>query len=368
MAEAKLAPNMPDWQVQHANRYLESGGTEGATYTVDVPGRGKITAPALLLTTTGRKSGNKFIFPLFYGTDGDSYIIVASKGGAPEHPGWYRNLVANPDVEVQVGTKKLKARARTATGEERGATLEKGARVLAALCRLCAQDRTRNPCRRAGSHPLTSRDSGAQAYGTRRSATASRRDSAVGLPPTALNLTGRTNGNPTPVNSRGLRSPGQASVRAPDGRQEPTCVRRPRQGRWAPSGRVTMRSLLAAAIDFPKWARQTRRRSIRATLEPAARPRSFAFGAPPYMSRLGRAKGSDYGSVRSALCRRCARGRRRERRRQLRTRRRRAPCKRRGLLGRSLTKRNPGRRRSRGGRSVRLRRAGRSRCTLVRLG
>jgi proline iminopeptidase len=119
MAEAKLAANMPEWQVQHANRYLESGGTEGATYTVDVPGRGKITAPALLLTTTGRKSGNKFIFPLFYGTDGDSYIIVASKGGAPEHPGWYRNLLANPDVEVQVGTKKLKARARTATGDER---------------------------------------------------------------------------------------------------------------------------------------------------------------------------------------------------------------------------------------------------------
>jgi deazaflavin-dependent oxidoreductase (nitroreductase family) len=119
MAEAKLAANMPEWQVQHATRYLESGGTEGATYTVDVPGRGKITAPALLLTTTGRKSGNKLIFPLFYGTDGGSYIIVASKGGAPEHPGWYRNLVAHPDVEVQVGTKKLKARARTAKGEER---------------------------------------------------------------------------------------------------------------------------------------------------------------------------------------------------------------------------------------------------------
>jgi deazaflavin-dependent oxidoreductase (nitroreductase family) len=119
MAEAKLAANMPEWQVQHANRYLESGGTEGATYTVDVPGRGKITAPALLLTTTGRKSGKKFIFPLFYGTDGDSYIIVASKGGAPEHPQWYRNLVANPEVEVQVGTRKLKARARTAMVEER---------------------------------------------------------------------------------------------------------------------------------------------------------------------------------------------------------------------------------------------------------
>jgi deazaflavin-dependent oxidoreductase (nitroreductase family) len=119
MAEAKIAPNLPDFMVKHAKSYLASGGAEGHMYTIDVPGRGEITAPALLLTTTGRKSGEKFIFPLFYGTDGDHYFVVASKGGAPQHPGWYRNILANPDVEVQVGTKKLKARARTATGDER---------------------------------------------------------------------------------------------------------------------------------------------------------------------------------------------------------------------------------------------------------
>jgi deazaflavin-dependent oxidoreductase (nitroreductase family) len=119
MAEAKIAPNLPDWMVKHANRYLASGGTEGHMHTVDVPGRGEITAPALLLTTTGRKSGEKFIFPLFYGTDSNRYFVIASKGGAPQHPGWYRNILANPDVEVQVGTKKLKARARTAAGDER---------------------------------------------------------------------------------------------------------------------------------------------------------------------------------------------------------------------------------------------------------
>jgi deazaflavin-dependent oxidoreductase (nitroreductase family) len=119
MTEAKLAPNLPDWMVQHANRYLASGGTEGHMYKINVPGRGEITAPALLLTTTGRKSGDKFIFPLFYGTDAGSYIVVASKGGAPQHPGWYRNILADPDVEVQVGTKKVKAGARTAEGEER---------------------------------------------------------------------------------------------------------------------------------------------------------------------------------------------------------------------------------------------------------
>jgi deazaflavin-dependent oxidoreductase (nitroreductase family) len=119
MPEAKLAPNMPEWMVKHVNLYLASGGSEGQMYKIDVPGRGEITAPALLLTTTGRKSGEKFIFPLFYGTEGGSYIIVASKGGAPEHPGWYRNILVNPDVEVQAGTTKVKARARTASGEER---------------------------------------------------------------------------------------------------------------------------------------------------------------------------------------------------------------------------------------------------------
>jgi deazaflavin-dependent oxidoreductase (nitroreductase family) len=119
MAEAKLAPNMPGWMVEHANRYIASGGVDGHHYKIDVPGHGELTVPALLLTTVGRKSGEKFVFPLFYGTDGGGYFIVASKGGAPEHPGWYRNILANPDVEVQVGTQKVKARARTVTGEER---------------------------------------------------------------------------------------------------------------------------------------------------------------------------------------------------------------------------------------------------------
>jgi proline iminopeptidase len=119
MIEPKLAPNLPDWMVEHANRYLASGGTDGHMYTMTQPGRPQLTVPSLLLTTTGRKSGEKFIFPLFYGKAGDGYFVIASKGGAPHHPGWYRNILANPDVDVQVGTAKMKARARTATGEER---------------------------------------------------------------------------------------------------------------------------------------------------------------------------------------------------------------------------------------------------------
>ena len=119
MADAKLAPNLPGWMVEHANRYISSGGTDGHMRKPTQPGRPDITVPSLLLTTTGRKSGGKFIFPLYYGKAGDSYIVVASKGGAPQHPGWYRNLLANPEVDVQVGTEKFKARARTATGAER---------------------------------------------------------------------------------------------------------------------------------------------------------------------------------------------------------------------------------------------------------
>ena len=119
MTDAKLAPKMQEWQVEHTNLYLNSGGKEGHIYKRTPPGYPEMDVPSLLLTTIGRKSGEKFIFPLFYGTIGDSYIIVASKGGAPEHPGWYKNLVANPEVEVHIGTKKLKANARTATGDER---------------------------------------------------------------------------------------------------------------------------------------------------------------------------------------------------------------------------------------------------------
>ena len=119
MTDAKLAPNLPGWMLEHTNRYLSSGGTDGHMYKVTPPGYSEMIVPSLLLITTGRKSGEKFIFPLFYGMAGDSYIIVASKGGAPDHPGWYKNLLAHPEVEVQVGTKTVKARARTTSGAER---------------------------------------------------------------------------------------------------------------------------------------------------------------------------------------------------------------------------------------------------------
>ena len=119
MTETQIAPNLPQWMKDHIDRYLSSGGTDGHMYKITLPNMPELTVPSLLLVTKGRKSGQKFLFPLFYGKTGGSYFVIASKGGAPEHPGWYRNLLANPEVEIQVGTAKMKARARIAQGEER---------------------------------------------------------------------------------------------------------------------------------------------------------------------------------------------------------------------------------------------------------
>jgi deazaflavin-dependent oxidoreductase (nitroreductase family) len=127
MTEAKLAPNLPKWMVDHTNLYLSSGCKQGHMYTIQQPDRQALSVPSLLLTTTGRKSGEKFLFPLFYGKTGNSYFIIASKGGAPEHPGWYKNILANPEVEIQVGTEKKKARARTTSGAERAKLWEQAA-------------------------------------------------------------------------------------------------------------------------------------------------------------------------------------------------------------------------------------------------
>ena len=67
--------------------------------------------PVMLLTMTGAKSGRELCSPLVYSMDGDDMVVIASKGGAPDHPNWYHNLVANPDVTVEIGTEKFEATA-----------------------------------------------------------------------------------------------------------------------------------------------------------------------------------------------------------------------------------------------------------------
>ncbi|WP_203884852.1 nitroreductase family deazaflavin-dependent oxidoreductase [Planotetraspora kaengkrachanensis] len=95
---------------EHVKRYVETDGEEGHDW------RGTTVA---ILTTTGRKTGTRHSTPLIYQPYGDAYLLVASQGGAPDHPLWYKNLVADPEVELQVKGDRFKARARTATPEER---------------------------------------------------------------------------------------------------------------------------------------------------------------------------------------------------------------------------------------------------------
>ena len=96
---------------EHVKRYQETDGAEGFEW--------REGSHILLLTTVGRKSGRESTTPLIFGMDGDNPVIVASKGGAPKHPGWYRNLVKNPAAHVQIKGEKFPVRARDAEGEER---------------------------------------------------------------------------------------------------------------------------------------------------------------------------------------------------------------------------------------------------------
>jgi deazaflavin-dependent oxidoreductase (nitroreductase family) len=96
---------------EHVRRYIETDGEEGYVW--------REGAPILLLTVTGRKSGKAYTTPLIFGEEGGSYVLVASQGGTPEHPDWYLNLEADPEVGVQVKADRFRARARTAEGDER---------------------------------------------------------------------------------------------------------------------------------------------------------------------------------------------------------------------------------------------------------
>jgi deazaflavin-dependent oxidoreductase (nitroreductase family) len=107
----QLTDSPVDWVADHTERYLASSGRDGHEWRPGVP--------TLLLTTTGRKSGIKRRTALIYGRDGERLVVVASKGGAPEHPSWYQNLEADPEVEVQVMDDVKRATATTAAGEER---------------------------------------------------------------------------------------------------------------------------------------------------------------------------------------------------------------------------------------------------------
>ena len=96
---------------EHVRSYLETDGRIGYRWKED--------APIAILFTKGRKSGEERTNPLIFGRDGDNVVLVASKGGAPADPGWFRNLQQTPEAEIQVMGDRWRVRARVAEGEER---------------------------------------------------------------------------------------------------------------------------------------------------------------------------------------------------------------------------------------------------------
>jgi deazaflavin-dependent oxidoreductase (nitroreductase family) len=96
---------------EHVERYRQTDGEEGHEWRPGVY--------TLILTTKGRRSGQPRPTPLIYGTHDGDYLVVASKGGAPEPPAWYLNLQADPEAEVQVWGERFPVRARDATPEEK---------------------------------------------------------------------------------------------------------------------------------------------------------------------------------------------------------------------------------------------------------
>jgi len=113
----KLEPGTPGWQQRHVEAYLKSNGREGHVVDLSMPGVPEVNT--LLLQTTGRKSKGSKTAPLIYGNDGDRFVVVASKGGAPAHPAWFLNLRDQPDVRFQVADKKYRGVARITSGAER---------------------------------------------------------------------------------------------------------------------------------------------------------------------------------------------------------------------------------------------------------
>lgn len=108
---------LPDWITEHLRQYRDDPAKGHWWDGREFGGHEK--TPTLLLTTKGRKSGRVLVMPVIYGIDDARYVLVGSKGGAPEHPAWYLNLVANPLVDLQIVAECFKARANTATGAER---------------------------------------------------------------------------------------------------------------------------------------------------------------------------------------------------------------------------------------------------------
>jgi deazaflavin-dependent oxidoreductase (nitroreductase family) len=105
-----MADQMAEFNKKVIEEFRANGGKVGPPFA---------GAPMVLLTHKGAKSGKTYTTPLVYSKDGARVVIVASKAGAPNNPSWYHNLIAHPEVTLEIGTEQFKARAVVTKGEER---------------------------------------------------------------------------------------------------------------------------------------------------------------------------------------------------------------------------------------------------------
>jgi deazaflavin-dependent oxidoreductase (nitroreductase family) len=105
-----MADPMAEFNKKVIDEFHANGGKVGGQFA---------GAPMIIITHKGAKSGTTYTSPLVYSKDGDRFVIIASKAGAPKNPSWYHNLVAHPEVTVEIGAEKFKAKAAEVKGAER---------------------------------------------------------------------------------------------------------------------------------------------------------------------------------------------------------------------------------------------------------
>lgn len=123
MIEGEYVPSTMDWVREQIETYESSGGTEAATLR-------DTGIPIIVVTMRGHKSGNVRKIALMRVEHEGSYALVASKGGAPAHPGWYHNIAADNQVMIQDGPEPFMTTARLVTGEERAAWWDRSVAVF----------------------------------------------------------------------------------------------------------------------------------------------------------------------------------------------------------------------------------------------
>jgi len=128
--------NPDDYNRQVIEEFRANGGKVGGPWE---------HTPLLLLTTTGAKSGERRITPMGYMPDGDRLIVFASAGGAPTHPGWYHNLLAHPEVTVEVGTETFDALAAVTEDSQRDRLWTKGVKLYPSLAEHQAKTTRQTP-------------------------------------------------------------------------------------------------------------------------------------------------------------------------------------------------------------------------------